>query len=190
MPRLPSVCPGLRAVWVRMSSPRTAPCRQSAPAHSTRSRPSTSTCSSTPSTPPQTPPPSSPPQAALLDTGRPATTEPPPPPTTLTTTTAPCPITDRPHRLRPAPTEARCPDQSATPSYHKLRHRFRPTASLSWRLLRALHHYPPPLWLPLTSPAWAACPSWCLHRTRPGLWSNSRRSHGLWALNRNTYSKY
>lgn len=175
--RLPSVCPGLRAAWVLISSPRTAPCPPSPPAHNTErlSNPTTTTtCSTTPSGPRQTPPPSSQPQAAWPATDRPATTEPPPRPTTATTTKPPCHMDSR-SPLRPAPTGAPYPDQSASPSCRRPRCSPRPTVSLifSFRAPPPLHRCPPLQSQPPTLPGWEGCPSWCLLRTRLDLWCNT-----------------
>lgn len=178
--RLPNVCPGQRVAWVQILSPRMAPCPPSPPAHTTKSPPTTTTttttttCSSIPSAPPRTQPPSSPPRGAQPVTGHPVITEPPPPPTTATTTTPPCHVDSR-SPLRPAPTGAPYQDQSALLSCPRLRCCHRPTASLSRssRPLPPRPRCPLPQSQPPTSPAWEGCPSWFLHRTRPGLWSNS-----------------
>lgn len=177
--RLPSVCPGLRVAWVQISSPRMAPCPPSPPAHTTKSPPTTTTtttttCSSIPSAPPQTPPQSSPPRAAWPATDRPAITALPLPPTTATTTIPPC-HADSLSPLRAAPMGAPYPDRSATLSCPRLRRCRRPTARLSCssRPLPPRHRCPPLQSQPPTSPAWEGCPLWCLHRTRPDLWSNA-----------------
>lgn len=180
--RLLKVSPGQRAEWALTSSPRTAPCPPLAPAPTTKSCITTTTtttiCSSTPSALLQTLPPSSQPRAAQLATGRPTTntcttTEPPPqPPPTTATTTAVC--LAGPSPLRPAPAGAPSPDQSVTPSCPTLRCCRRPTAN---RRLPPPHHHCPPPQSPLpTSPAWVACPSWCLHRTRQVLWCESQQN--------------
>ena len=174
--RLLSVCPGLRAAWAQISSPRMAPCRPSPPAPTTKSPPTTTTtttCSTTPSARPRTPPPSSLPLAAWPATGRHAITEPPPPPTSATTTTPPC-HAGSPCPLRPTPTGAPPPDRSATPSCPRPRSCHWPSAILtcSSRPLPPLHRCPP-VWPPRTSPVWEGCPLWCQHRTRPDRWSNT-----------------
>lgn len=183
--RLPNVCPGPKAEWALISSRRTAPCPPSPPAPTTKSRittTTTSSCSSTPSGPLQTLPPSSPPRGAQLATGHPTTTTthtttepppPPPPPTTTATTPAAC-LAGSPSPRGPAPAGALSPDQSATPSCPMLRCCHRPTANLR---LPPRHRRCPPPQSPLpTSPAWEGCPSWCLHRTRPGLWCETKHN--------------
>lgn len=175
MLRLQSVSPGLKAVWVQISSPRTVHCPPSPLAHTTKSLPTTTTtttttCSSTPSARALIPHLSSLPQAALPVTNRPTTMELRPPPISATTTTPPCP-----YSLRPAPMVAPFQGQSALPSYPRRRRCLRPTASLSFgtRLPPLHRHCPPPQSQLPTSPGWEGCPSWCPHRTRPGLSSNT-----------------
>lgn len=171
--RLPSECPGQRAVWVLMSSPRMAPCPPSPPVHSTKSPPTpiTTSCSSTPSTPPQTPPPSSQLRAAPLGTGHPATMGRLLPPTTTTTTAAPCHM-DSPSPRTPPPGGTPSPYRSVAASCPRPRPCLRPSANR--RVPPSHHRCPrPPSQLP-TSAAWEGCPSWCLLRTRPGLWSNRK----------------